>query len=160
MNFKSFYFIIVVFASLLFVFNGCNKQQEKPQVQQQTQPEVKTAPDTSSQIPKETEMEESVDLVGTWTGTFDKRATTLKIKNQKENEFSGSITINYREVINQQVSGKIDFEKMTVSMKDMLHSRFAGKYNAKLSEDMKNLSGSFTMNLDGTKVTFNLTKKQ
>jgi hypothetical protein len=44
-------------------------------------------------------------------------------------------------------------------MADQLHSRFQGKYNGKFSEDKTKMSGTFTMNLDGTKVNFNFNKK-
>lgn len=102
---------------------------------------------------------ESPDLKGKWTGTFDKRATTLRITEQDGSSFKGAITINYREVINQQVSGTINAEIMEISMKDLLHSRYAGTYKGKLSEDMKKFSGTFTMNVDKTKFTFSLTKQ-
>jgi hypothetical protein len=99
------------------------------------------------------------DLKGKWTGTFDKRATTLRITEQEGKSFKGAITINYREVINQQVSGTVNEETMEISMKDLLHSRYAGTYKGKLSEDVKKFSGSFTQNVDKTKFSFNLTKQ-
>jgi len=100
-----------------------------------------------------------LDLKGTYSGTLDSRATTLKITEQTDTTFTGSITINYREVINQKISGKLDQEKMTATMKDVLHSRFAGTYSAKISEDGKKLSGTFTQNVEKTKYSFSLTKK-
>ena len=75
------------------------------------------------------------------------------------NHFKGSITINYREVINQKVSGEFDNKTGSFSMTDLLHSRFQGKYNGKFSENHSGMSGTFTMSLDGTKSNFNLTKK-
>jgi hypothetical protein len=98
------------------------------------------------------------DLKGKWSGTFDKRATTLRITEQDGKSFKGAITINYREVINQQVSGTLNEETMEVSMKDLLHSRYAGTYKGKLSEDMKKLSGTFIQNVDKNKFNFSLTK--
>ncbi len=99
------------------------------------------------------------DLKGKWTGTFDQRATTLRITEQDGNSFKGAITINYREVINQQVSGTINEKTMDISMKDLLHSRYAGSYKGKLSEDMKTLSGTFTQNVEKTKFSFSLKKQ-
>lgn len=99
------------------------------------------------------------DLKGKWTGTFDKRTTTLRITEQDGKSFKGNITINYREVINQQVSGAVNEETMEVSMKDLLHSRYAGTYKGKLSDDMKKLSGTFTQNVEKTKFSFSLTKQ-
>jgi hypothetical protein len=99
------------------------------------------------------------DLKGKWTGTLDQRSTTMKITEQDGNSFKGSITINYREVINQQVSGTVNEKTMEVSMKDLLHSRYAGTYKGKISEDLKKLSGTFTQNVEKTKFSFYLKKQ-
>lgn len=99
------------------------------------------------------------DLKGKWSGTFDQRTTTLRITEQDGNAFKGAITINYREVINQQVSGTINEKTKEISMKDLLHSRYAGSYKGKLSEDMKTLSGTFTQNVEKSKFSFNLKKQ-
>ena len=152
---------MIILAVLAFI--GCEKKTE------QQQNEVKSesvSPDTissvSEPIENETIVEEVIripDIKGTWTGTFDKRTTTLKITEQTDSSFSGKITINYREVINQEVKGIISPSTGKISMKDQLHSRYQGKYNGKLSEEGKNFSGTFTMDLDGKKFTFNLNKK-
>lgn len=99
------------------------------------------------------------DLKGKWIGTFDQRSTTLRITEQDGNSFKGAITINYREVINQQVSGTINEKTREIIMKDLLHSRYAGSYRGKLSEDMKTFSGTFTQNVDKSKFNFNLKKQ-
>lgn len=162
-NLKSILFSLALIT--LFVFTSCEqKKTEEVSVSKDTvQVKVEeTAPvDTvSKETAVVTEPEVVIpDLKGKWTGTFDKRATTLRITEQDGNAFKGSITINYREVINQQVSGTIDQEKMEVSMKDLLHSRYAGTYKAKLSEDMKQLSGTFTQNVEKTKFSFSLKKQ-
>jgi len=152
---------MTILAVLAFI--GCEKKTE----QQQT--EVKSesiSPDTISSVSEsmdnEPVVEEKItipDIKGTWTGTFDKRATTLTITEQTDSSFSGKITINYREVINQEIKGTISPSSGKISMKDQLHSRYQGKYNGKLSEEGKNFSGTFTMDLDGSKFTFNLNKK-
>jgi len=155
--------IAVMIILTVIAFIGCEKKTE----QQQT--EVKSeniSPDTISSVsePMDSEpvVEEKItipDIKGTWTGTFDKRATTLKITEQTDSSFSGKITINYREVINQEVKGRVSPTSLKMSMKDQLHSRYQGKYNGKISEDGKSFSGTFTMNRDGTKSSFNLNKK-
>jgi hypothetical protein len=99
------------------------------------------------------------DLKGKWTGTFDKRSTVLNITEQTDSSFSGKISISYREAINQEVRGTISPTTSKMLMKDQLHSRYRGKYGGKLSEDGKNFSGTFTMDLDGSKLSFNLYKK-
>ncbi|HLG32912.1 MAG TPA: hypothetical protein VI362_07705 [Ignavibacteriaceae bacterium] len=99
------------------------------------------------------------DLKGTWTGTFDRRATTLIIKEQTDSSFSGNIIINYRQVINQEVKGSFSPVSMVMNMTDQLHSRYQGKYDGKLSENADHFSGTFIMNRDGSKFSFNLNKK-
>lgn len=154
--------LLLLTVSTFSFFAGCEKK-EAPKQEEQAAESVKTPVDTTTQPaveqPKVEEKKAVLDLKGTYTGTFDSRATTLKITEQTETEFSGSVTINYREAINQKISGKLDQEKMTVTMKDMLHSRFAGTYSAKLSEDGKKLSGTFTQTVDKTKFPFSLNKK-
>jgi predicted membrane protein len=158
---KKLFAAMIIIAVIAFI--GCEKKTE----QQQT--EVKSesiSPDTISSVSESMDSEPFVeekitipDIKGTWTGTFDKRATTLKITEQTDSSFSGKITINYREVINQEVKGTISPSTGKISMKDQLHSRYQGKYNGKLSEEGNNFSGTFTMDLDGKKFTFNLNKK-
>jgi hypothetical protein len=152
---------MTILAVLAFI--GCEKKTE----QQQT--EVKSesiSPDTISSVSEsmdnEPVVEEKItipDLKGTWVGTFDKRTTTLTITEQTDSSFSGKISIKYRETINQDVKGTFRPATQKVSMVDQIHSKYMGKYNGKLSDDAKNLSGTFTMNRDGTKSSFNLNKK-
>ena len=145
----------------VIVFAGC---EEKTETTEQPKEEVVTkvvTPDTSSVV-NEPVVEETIiipDIKGSWTGTFDKRETTLTIPEQTDSSFSGKITINYREVINQEIKGTFSPTTMKMSMTDQLHSRYRGKYDGRLSEDSKNFSGTFTMDVDGSKFTFNLNKK-
>ena len=98
-------------------------------------------------------------ITGKWTGTFDKRATVLTITEQLDSSFSGIISISYRDVINQEVKGSFSPVTNTIAMKDQLHSRYQGKYKGTLSQDGKNISGTFTMDLDGKQFSFNLIKQ-
>lgn len=156
----------IVFASIIIAsaFLGCEKKAETPDEKQETT-------NKSEQLPIEVPVVDTVkpvveepvvnipDLVGKWTGKFDSRATVLNITNQTDSTFSGKISISYREAINQDVSGTLSPSKMTISMKDLLHSRYQGKYYGTLSEDGKTFSGTFTMTVDKTKLAFNLSKK-
>jgi hypothetical protein len=158
-TFKSL-FTSMLLLSILVQF-GCEKKTEKIE---QLKEEVKTEevkPDTSSVI-KEPVVEEKIsipDIKGTWTGVFDKRATTLKITEQTDSSFSGKITIEYREVINQDVKGSFSPTALKMTMSDQLHSRYQGSYSGKLSKELNNYSGTFTMKVDGSKFSFNLNKK-
>lgn len=158
-TFKSL-FTTMLCLSILVQF-GCEKKTEKIE---QTKEEVKTKevmPDTSSMIKESvTEVKATIpDIKGTWTGVFDKRATTLKITEQTDSSFSGKITIEYREVINQEVKGTFSPTTLKMSMTDQLHSRYQGSYSGKLSKELNNYSGTFTMKVDGSKFSFNLNKK-
>lgn len=137
----------VTFAVLIIlavvVYFGCEKKTDNSEIEKEnTKTEVK--------IP---------DIKGTWTGTFDSRSTVLNITEQTDSSFSGKISISYREAINQDVKGSFSAYTMNMKMKDQLHSRFRGKYNGKLSKNADNYSGTFTMDLDESKFSFNLNKK-
>ena len=154
---RPYFGLVLILTVLTFsFFVGCGKQ-EAPKQEEQAAETVKPPVDTTTQPVEEKEV--VLDLKGTYTGVFDSHNTTLKITDQTETKFSGSITINFREVIKQKISGELNQEKMTITMKDMLHSRYAGTYSAKLSEDGKKLSGTFTQNVDKTKASFSLNKK-
>ena len=154
--FKMLFTVLVTVAVIAFI--GCEKKTEQQQTDIKTEVD---APDTISAIqdPVVEEKIEIPDLRGTWTGTFDKRATTFKITEQTDSSFSGKITINYRQVINQEVKGTFNPATLKMTMEDQLHSRFEGKYDGKLNKELNNFSGIFTMKLDGSKFSFNLNKK-
>jgi hypothetical protein len=99
------------------------------------------------------------DLKGTWNGTFDGRSTVLNITDQTDSSFSGTISINYREPIYQEVKGSFSPTTMKITMTDQLHSRFQGNYSGNLSKEADSFSGTFTLNNDGSKYSFNLNKK-
>ena len=153
-------FVAVLIMLTAIVYFGCEQKTEKAD---EPQDEVNTeegTQDTSSGV-KEPAAEEITipDITGTWSGVFDGRSTVLKITEQTDSSFSGKISISYRQAINQDVKGTFSPTTMSISMADQLHSRYMGKYSGKLSEDNKNFSGTFTMDLDGKKFSFNLNKK-
>ncbi|MFO7526756.1 MAG: hypothetical protein R6W68_14985 [Ignavibacteriaceae bacterium] len=153
--------IIAIIFSVLAFF-GCEKKTETADDAQETTIESEPAPieETQEEI---TEPEEPVveipDLKGQWTGIFDKRNTVMEITEQTDSSFSGKLSIKYRETINQEVKGTFSPTTKRVSMTDQIHSKYMGKYSGKLSDDGKNISGTFTSNREGTTSTFNLNKK-
>jgi hypothetical protein len=149
-SFKKMFSVIAPFFLIeCFLFiTGCQKKEEKP-IQQNP-----VVADTNKKV-----INEITDIKGKYTGTFDNRAASLSIREQEGNTFKGSIRINYREVINQQITGEFDPKTFTFTMTDQLHSRFQGKYKGKFSDDRTRMTGTFTMNLDGSKFSFNFTKK-
>ena len=160
--FKSL-FISLILLSVISYF-GCEK---KAGESKQTEDGVKSenvSADTSSSVPSENEPAtdkkiQIPDIKGTWTGTFDKRATTFTITEQTDSSFSGKITVNYKQTLNQDVEGNFSPTSLKISMSDLIHSKYMGKYDGKLSEDFKNFSGTFTKNRDGLQTSFNLNKK-
>lgn len=158
--------IITILFLAGFVLVSCNEKktretEETPETVKKIEVEEDetTPPKDTTTIENPVVVSTIQDITGSWTGTFDKRSTTLNITEQTDSSFSGKITINYRQVINQEVKGSFSPSTMKMTMKDQLHSRFQGKYKGKLSENGKNLSGTFTMNVDGSKFQFNLNKK-
>ncbi|HPO55451.1 MAG TPA: hypothetical protein PKY46_05580 [Ignavibacteriaceae bacterium] len=161
LNIKTFLGLFLVIALLLA---GC-QQKEEPQPQPEQKPAaVNEAPPAATPAPVDTVKEEPKpefpDITGTWTGAMDGHATTLKITKQDGEKFSGTIFVNFREAVNQSVSGKINLEKRVVTMSDLIKARSMGTYYATLSEDGTKLSGSFTQTVDKIKVKFNLSKKK
>jgi hypothetical protein len=100
------------------------------------------------------------DLKGTWSGTFDGRSAVLNITDQTDSSFSGKISISYREPINQEVKGSFSPATMMITMTDQLQSRFQGIYNGSLSKVADSFSGTFTLNNDGSKYSFDLNKNK
>lgn len=102
---------------------------------------------------------ETPDITGKWTGVFDGKTAVLDITDQTDSSFSGTININYRQAINQEVKGNFSPTTFAMSMTDQLQSRFKGEYSGILSKEADNFSGTFTLNNDGSKYSFNLNKK-
>jgi hypothetical protein len=100
------------------------------------------------------------DLTGKWSGVFDGKNAVLDITEQTDSSFSGKINISYRQAINQEVKGTFSPTTLKMSMTDQLHSRFQGVYSGSLTKDSENFSGTFALNNDGSKYSFNLNKNK
>jgi hypothetical protein len=157
---KQFLTIIIISVSLIYF--GCEKKAEKTdQPKEEVTSETVMTDSTGSTKTNEPAAEEKMqipDLKGTWTGVFDGKSTTLQITEQTDSSFSGKISINYKQTLNQDVKGNFSPASLKISMADQLHSKFMGKYNGKLSKDYKNFSGTFTKNRDNSNFSFNLNK--
>jgi len=125
------------------VYFGCEKKTDENGDKDKTKTVIKTP-----------------DLTGKWTGIFDGKTTVLDITEQTDSSFSGKINISYRQAINQEVKGTFSPTTLKMSMTDQLHSRFQGEYNGSLSKDSENFSGTFALNNDGSKYSFNLNKNK
>lgn len=167
-----FSLLILSISLLSFIIAGCGKKSEEEQKQttptekqEVTQQKTEQPPQTSGDsAPAEEKKEETpttpkiASILGTWKGTLDSRSTTLTITEQNGTEFKGKITINYRNVINQEVEGFFRPENGEMFMKDLLHSRYKGNYRALFNEGFNKMNGSFTTEVDRKTVTFTLTK--
>ena len=136
-----------VFTVLLILtvsaYFGCEKKTEENGNKDNPKTEIKTP-----------------DLTGKWTGIFDGKNAVLDITEQTDSTFSGKINISYRQAINQEVKGNFSPTTLKMSMTDQLHSRFQGIYSGNLSKDSENFSGTFALNNDGSKYSFNLNKNK
>ena len=159
--FKWFFIVLIIFSTIAYI--GCEKKMDRAEEPRQDKVTADTNSTTSYQEePKDTIVEIKIiipDLKGKWSGTFDKRSTVLNITEQTDSSFSGKITISYRQVLNQEVKGSFSPTTEKMTMTDQLHSRYQGKYNGSLSKNADNFSGTFTMDHDGSKYSFNLNKK-
>jgi len=157
--FKWMLVVLIIFAAITYL--GCEQKNDKADHPENDK--VTSDNKTSSQDePKDATVETKItfpDLKGTWNGTFDGRSSVLNILEQTDSSFSGKITINYRTVTNQEVKGTLNPTTNEITMTDQLHSRYQGKYKGELSSNNQNFTGTFTMDNDGTKYSFNLKKK-
>ena len=153
--FKIFFAIIIIFA--INIFLACEKK-----IEQKEEVKSESISEDTTSVVSEPVVEEPItipDLKGKWTGVFDSRSTTLNIAEQTDSSFSGKISINYRQVINQEVKGSFSPTTLKMNMNDQLHSRYEGSYSGKLSKNFNTYSGTFTMKVDGKKFSFNLKKQ-
>lgn len=153
--------IILLFLFICIILIGCENKTEKSEEQKREVISDESMSDNYSST-KDSDVQEPIsipNIKGTWNGTFDDHSATLKITEQTDSNFYGNITINYRQVIHQEVKGSFSPTTLSMTMTDQLHSRYEGKYNGKLSKDFFNYSGTFTMKVDGKQFSYNLNKK-
>ena len=151
--------ILMLIMSLVIISSGCQKKTEQPgnENKDTTKVVTPTQPNTDTTAQADT-TKKYPDLTGIWKGTFDKRPTTLSIKEQNGENFKGSMTIPYKQPLNKEVSGKIKTDNQ-ITMKDLVHSRYMGNYIGKISDDGKKISGTFTMNSNNSTKSFEFKKQ-
>ena len=149
---SKYFSVLFLITSLVLISAGCEKKAEKPEGESTMKDTTNMAQpenDTTAQYP---------DLTGTWTGTFESHGATLKITEQKNENFKASLTVQYREPMNKTISGTIESDNK-ISMKDEEKSRSEATYSASLSEDGKKITGTSTLKINGNKANFTFTKK-
>ena len=151
--------VLILISSLVVLSAGCQKNAEKPEgetTQKDTTNMVQPSPDTTAAADT---TKKYPDLTGTWTGKFQSHNATLKISDQKDENFKASLSVAYRDPMNKTISGTINPETNKVSMSDDVKSRREATYTATLSEDGKKLSGTAHFKVDGNNENFTFTKK-
>jgi len=151
--------VLIIISSLVVISAGCQKNAEKPEgetTQKDTTNMVQPSPDTTAAADT---TKKYPDLTGTWTGKFQSHNATLKISDQKDENFKASLSVAYRDPMNKTISGTINPETNKVSMSDDVKSRREATYTATLSEDGKKLSGTAHFKVDGNNENFTFTKK-
>lgn len=154
--------VLGLLCSGAILFHGCQKASETPANKtenpapavQQTPAPAPVAADTA----KKPEVK-AADLKGTWTGTLEGFKATLTVNEQKDKNFTGDISVRYREAAEKKLTGEYNAEKGTVTMMDISASRVKGTYHGELSADGKTIKGTFTYAEKKNTVTFTLTKK-
>lgn len=118
--------VLIIFAAVTYL--GCEQKNDKAEhpdndkVTSNTTSTNKNSADTIDTIVVAKII--IPDLKGTWSGIFDGRSSTLNITEQIDSSFSGKITINYRQVTNQEVKGILNTRTGEITMSDQLHSRY------------------------------------
>lgn len=148
--------IFIIFISF-FIITGCGKKEESGEAQK---PETSksSAVDTNNQmsaVPEAT----IPDITGNWSGIFDQRSATMSVIKQTGRDFSATMTINYRQPLTKTVNGTINPENRTVKMEDLIESRYSGRYSGQLSENGKQIKGSFVLNSNSKSYGFNFKMK-
>lgn len=160
---SQFIFLFALAIMVLSIGCGGDKKAESPQTENEKSNQTISETDTANEVIDKTKLEKEIekipDITGTWVGKLDAHASTLRITEQDSLNFKGRISTKFRQEINQEVSGKINPGKKTLTMRDILHSRYEGTYSAKFSEDMNSMTGTFTITADHKNVNFSYSKK-
>jgi hypothetical protein len=154
--------ILFLAGVIIFIGAGCGDgERETPQTENGQSDRAERLDTTTEGMDTTALMKkESIpDITGVWKGKLDNHASTLRITEQDGLDFKGRINTKFRQEINQEVSGKLNPDNRTLTMKDMLHSRYEGTYSAKLSENMDSMKGTFIMQVDNSKLNFSYNKE-
>ncbi len=149
------YFIVLLFTSIIF-FAGCERKAEN--AEQPGRDTTRVTPADSTTADSTADTTKVMNLMGTWNGILNERASTLSISDFKDNKIKGTVTIQSRGVITRTVEGTFVPETRAVRLSDVTRSRDMGRYSGTISEDGATLSGTFTQNADGRTSKFNYKK--
>lgn len=119
------YSFLIILLSMFVAITGCDKK-EKPA--KEDKPAVV---DDKPQVPPEPPKPTAPDLKGEWKGSLFNHPSILKITQQTDNEFKGTITTTYRRAKETtNVTGSINAETKEISMMDDIPGKFTGTLNS------------------------------
>ncbi len=160
MNEKYKGFMKIIFTAFLtfLLITGCEKKEEKVEFQHPDTINTNKSDTTVKQM-SEIKKDTIQDLRGDWKGTFDQRSATMTIIKQDGKEFTGTMSINYREPLNKTISGTFDPSNNSIKMEDVNASKYLGEYSAQLLENGKLIQGTFDLKAGGNSYRFKFNKK-
>lgn len=113
--------------------------------------------DTSHLWQEEAELK---GLIGTWNGTFEDRNATLEITEVDAKNVKATISVQYSNLINEELKGTINTQSGTIQLDDV-HSNgiLDGQYNGTFTDGKMNaLKGSYKNYTTQKQVEFNFEK--
>jgi len=147
--------LLFLTVSTFSFFTGC----EKKEVPKET---VKTPAETTPQpVAEQPKVEEkkAPDLKGIYSGTIGGKSMTLKITEQTDSSFEGSVSMNFKDPINQKVKGKINLTTGEITMSDLLKQIYQGFYVGKMNSDFTTIAGTWSIKTGNQKFNFTIKKK-
>lgn len=153
---RPYFGLVLILTVLTFsFFAGCGKQ-EAPKQEEQAAETVKPPVDTTSQPVEEKKIP---DLKGIYSGTIGGKSMTLKITEQTDSSFEGSVSMSFKDPINQKVKGKINLTTGEITMSDLLKQIYQGSYVGKTNSDFTSIAGTWSIKMGNQKFNFNIKKK-
>lgn len=98
-------------------------------------------------------------LQGEWEGTFDGRDAVMQISKAQKEAVEATITVKYRELITENVTGAINMEDKTLHLDDVhANGNLDGEYNGKFNDDFTEMSGTYQNYTTKKQVPFRFVK--
>jgi len=93
-------------------------------------------------------------ISGKWKGTFEGRKAVMSLNINDDNTVEGNIKIFYDTPIEQTIKGKYSASSKTLILTDQKNISFKGAYEAKVSANNKEITGTYTLDKTGGKFPF------
>lgn len=98
-------------------------------------------------------------LQGEWKGTFDGRDAVMQISKAQKELVEATITVKYRELINENLTGAINMEDKILHLDDVhANGNLDGEYDGKFNDDFTEMSGTYQNYTTKKQVSFRFVK--